>query len=208
MSIDEENYQLLSGGRLYAVSRDNGQWQVVDMEAMAQQMRALGLGKIFKQPQSKGGESEDDVQFRATGRTETVGGIKGDVYEITVRQPSGRVESAEAVLADNDQLVTLQRAMGLLAARHVEAWSGKAKTRAFDELSRAAQQQKRGALLRYEQEIRLVSISADGLPDTHFQLPENARVVDPSDEGGPEDKADISEAVGEGMEKLKGLFGR
>jgi hypothetical protein len=208
MGVDEDNYQLLSSGRLYAVSRDNDQWQVVDMEAMTQQMKTLGLGKVFNQQQIKGGETEDEVQFRATGRTETVGGITGDIYEITVREPSGRVETAEAVLADNEQVVTLQRAMALIAARHVEAWSGKRTTQAFDAFSRAAQQQKRGALLRYEQEIRLVSINADSLPDTRFQLPENARVVDTTGQGDAEDRPDISEAIDEGMEKLKGLFGR
>ena len=183
-------------------------WQVIDVEAMSQQMKALGLGKVFKQPQLKGGETGDDVQFRATGRKETVGGISGEVYEITVREASGRVETAEAVLADNEEVVTLQRAMAVITARHVEAWSGQKATRTFEALSRAAQQQQRGALLRYEQRIRLVSLSADNLPDARFQLPEKSRTADTSGPGKAEDRPDVSDAIGEGMEKLKGLFGR
>ena len=208
MSLDDNHYQLLSGGRLYAVSRDNGRWEVIDVESMSQQMKALGLGKVFSPSQMKGSETADEVHFRKTGRKETVGGLTGEVYEITVREASGRVETAEAVLADNEEIVTLQRAMALITARHVEAWSGQQATQAFDALSRAAQQQQRGALLRYEQQIRLVSLSADSLPDTHFQLPENARTVDASGQGDAEERPNVSDAIGEGMEKLKGLFGR
>ena len=79
MDTSPTTYTLLSNGKVYSVTCEDGQCNAMDMGAMAGM--ASGLSSMF------GGGSDPDnyeVRYEKTGKTETVAGYKGTIYEAVV----------------------------------------------------------------------------------------------------------------------------
>jgi hypothetical protein len=173
MDTGEDSYLLLTGGKTYGVSRDNGKWTAVDMEQVGRMGRSLGLNTA--------GEEDDsgEVTFQKTGRTETIAGYKGDVYIVVVTDKSGGEEQHEVVFGkhrDLDDLNRAWRAFGsnlgnALRMKNIQGLGYQARER----------QQELGTALRYEDEMILRSVAKQSLSPSHYELPRDVERVDMQD---------------------------
>lgn len=94
--VNAKEYSLLKNGKAYSVFYDNGQPQVIELGAMLQAM-----GQMAQQMADEYPDFGEVITTKATGKTETHAGVKGEVFLITAKQANGETETVEAVLSDN-----------------------------------------------------------------------------------------------------------
>lgn len=155
---DEGDYLLMRDGKAYSVSQSDGQTMVMDMEGMGAMVQAMA---------SKGGQNKNPFgsidSVEATGKTDTVAGIKGRVYHMTWTDPDGSPKSGEAVLTDDPLAVEMTRAYFTSTGSMV----GMDITNAFLD---ALPGKDRG-LLRMGEQLQVESISRADPPASTFKLP-------------------------------------
>jgi len=160
-----ENYQLMLDGRLYAVA----QGQVIDVEKVSRQIRAVGADTFLAG--LLGDATSDvptDVSMRPLGRQETIAGYTGEVYEAVARTSNGE-QRAQVVVTDNPDLKAVQDAL-MRAAKDAVAAVG-AESSAYTRPLQQVEQQRLGGLLRYGEDLRLVSLDHEPIPAGHIALP-------------------------------------
>ncbi len=165
VGTDAEHYQLMVGGRLYAVA----QGQVIDVEKVSRQIRAVGADTFLAG--LLGDATSDvptDVSVRPLGRQETVAGYKGEVYEALARTSNGE-QRAELVVTDNAELKAVQDALMKVAKDAVAAIG--AKSSPYAKPLEQVEQQRLGGLLRYGEELRLVSLDRTAIAAGRIALP-------------------------------------
>lgn len=159
MGTSGDDYMLVRDGNAYMVSNRGGQPMVIDWAAMRSMMGGGNAG-----PQAQGPVGDDTlVSMEATGRSETVAGIEGEVYRVTYRDDSGQ-GTQEVVLSDHP-----------LAVEMTQAWFATMQAmvgRSGGEGSMDAELAERGlGLLRAGDDFRVTQVSDDGRPDGDFELP-------------------------------------
>ncbi|MFZ5491234.1 MAG: hypothetical protein ACOY6E_01875 [Pseudomonadota bacterium] len=165
IGTDAENYQLMLDGRLYAVA----QGQVIDVEKVSRQIRAVGADTFLAG--LLGDATSDvptDISVRALGRQETVAGYTGDVYEAVARTSNGE-QRAELVVTDDANLKAVQDALMKVAKDAVAAVG--AESSAYTRPLQQVEQQGLGGLLRYGEDLRLVSLDHTPIPAGRIRLP-------------------------------------
>jgi hypothetical protein len=165
IGTDAENYQLMLDGRLYAVA----QGQVIDVEKVSRQIRAVGADTFLAG--LLGDATSDvptDVAVRPLGRQETVAGYTGAVYEAVARTSNGE-QRAEMVVTNNPDLKAVQDALMKVAKDAVAAVG--AESSAYARPLEQVEQQRLGGLLRYGEDLRLVSLGREPIPAGRIQLP-------------------------------------
>lgn len=160
-----DGYVLLTGSKLYSVAREDGQQTVVDMEQAMGMARAMGMG----QPKT----SACAANYADTGRSETVAGYAGKVYEVTVTGCGMDKPKDEAVLSSDPDVVKAGRAWAAIASRMARL-SGASGADASHLVAGGG----KGGLLRYGQDITLVALAKKSLAASHYELPKGARPVD------------------------------
>ena len=116
-------YMLMQDGKLYSVSTVQGRTMVLDVSGMAAMLRQMGgrgaggLGAVA--PSAWGAARVSGVE--ATGRSETVAGIQGEVYEVRWRDSNGRSHTDEAVLNGDPRAVELVAVLRGVAASYSDA---------------------------------------------------------------------------------------
>lgn len=165
MDMDEKGDAAIikRDGKTYSISRSNGETQVMDMSAMMKMMQAMG-GEAAQTQNPFGGINS----IKATGKTETVAGIKGRVYHMTWTNPGGSRESGDAVLTDDPLVVEMTRA-------YLGSMSGMTDADTAANWEDALPGKDRG-LLRMGDQMRVDSISRADPPASTFELP--AKPVD------------------------------
>jgi len=156
MDTGEDSYMLVTGGKVYGVSRDNGKWTAVDMEQVGRLGRSLGF--------NKGQQKDDatDVKFQKTGRTETIAGYKGDVYIVEVTDAEGGKEQHEVVFGKHRDLETLNRAWKAFGSHLGNAMQMK-NLQGLGSQTMQGRQQELGTALRYEDRMILRSVAKQSL---------------------------------------------
>lgn len=101
---DSSHYLLMRDGKAYSISQEGGETLVMDMESMRSMVQAMGGQDQKENPFG----SIDSV--KATNTSETLAGIKGQVYHMTWTEADGSQKSGEAVLTDNPLVVEMTRA--------------------------------------------------------------------------------------------------
>lgn len=155
-------------GKTYAVIRNEGTPMVMEMGGMMKMM-----GSMANQQANATTDAFDDVEryygLTATGRAESVGGVRGEVYRLDYDTKSGQRKSEELVLGT--QTAVREMSQSMLAF-------GTAMTTAMGiiepEGSRQLQaelQRKNVGVLRFGQEYRVVSLSSTKPPASRFVLP-------------------------------------
>jgi hypothetical protein len=178
MSMPGGQFMLVNGDNTYMVRKQNEQWVAIDMAAMGkmmQQMRKQGGGQSPGQGQPGSG----DVDFRDTGRTETVAGYEGSVYEVT--GPEG--ETSEIVLSDHEDIVALSRGWVEFTGNMTKQM-GAVSEQMQDRMMSRSDIDKRGGILRAGDDMRIKSVSTDSKDSAYFELPEGTKVQDMSGMGG------------------------
>lgn len=165
VGTDAENYQLMLDGRLYAVA----QGQVIDVEKVSRQIRAVGADTFLAG--LLGDATSDvptDISVRPLGRQETVAGYTGDVYEAVARTSNGE-QRADLVVTDDANLKAVQDALMKVAKDAVAAVG--AESSAYTRPLQQVEQQGLGGLLRYGEDLRLVSLDHTPIPAGRIRLP-------------------------------------
>jgi len=157
--IDEsdDEYLVVRDNTPYMVTEENGKLSVIDLSGMAEFLAEFG-GELTNNPYNWGKMNA----FRETGSRETVAGIEGNVYAVTLKDPNGQTESLEAVLTDDRQVVELMQryATTLQTAFDVSEVS--------DLLAELPKDQR--GVLRFGRYLRLKSISSDEPEDDLFEF--------------------------------------
>jgi hypothetical protein len=224
METQPDSYMLLTGDKIYMVSKDEGKWKVVDMDQMA------GLMKMY------GGVAAGTIQiddystsFQATGRTEKIASYKGTVYLVEVRDENKElIEKDEVVFSKNSDVKRASQAMMAISAKMGNKMGPDISAQLDKAMLQAAENDYGGAL-RYGTDMRLINIEKGPLPDAYFQLPQNSQLVevpqpppaqsgqkggffgqlmgDSEDAAKDETRSSTVDAVREGVRgALKGLF--
>lgn len=165
IGTDAQNYQLMLDGRLYAIAEG----RVIDVDKVSRQIRAVGADTFLAG--LLGDATSDvptDVSVRPLGRQETVAGYKGDVYEALARTSNGE-QRAELVVTDNADLKAVQDALMKVAKDAVAAIG--ADSSPYAKPLEQVEQQRLGGLLRYGEDLRLVSLDRAPIAAGRLQLP-------------------------------------
>ena len=159
MDMAKDMFLLLKGDKTYSVRKEGSGWVATDLDEIKKMTAGFaGMGMA---------DDEDDGQqgsFRDTGRTETVAGYKGKVYEVI----DADGERSEIVLTDHKDLTTITQAMTRLGAQS-------AKNMGF--LGADTMSEHRDmvgghtGLLRQDKDMTLVSVDKSSKGSGHFDLP-------------------------------------
>ena len=170
LNLGEDLALLVDGPREFLLQRQSGQWRATEVGQLRSQLQHW-LGNVDMDTlrgQLPGGERlpqiDSQARLEATGRTETVAGMPGQVYRIHLTDARGQPVVHEAVLGDEPALLRLQQSLLRLAS----GLPGLQLPRALDALPETA-------LLRYEQQMRLVRLEERALPASRFQPPQTTR---------------------------------
>jgi hypothetical protein len=139
-----------------------GQTMVMDMAKMKEMAENMGGG----QAETMTGQQAQQVDsLEATGGTETIAGLEGEVYNIKWTDKNGTRHDDELVLTDDAQV------REMMAAFHDYQRS---MTGEPDPIATELQERELG-MLRFGDRFQLAELS-DSTPDaTIFELPENAK---------------------------------
>lgn len=170
LNLGEDLALLVDGPREFLLQRQGGQWRATEVGQLRSQLqRWLGNADIDAlRSQLPGGERlpqiDSQARLEATGRTETVAGMRGQVYRIHLTDSRGQPVVHEVVLGDEPELLRLQQSLLRLAS----GLPGLQLPAALDALPETA-------LLRYEQQMRLVRLEERALPASRFRPPQTTR---------------------------------
>ncbi|BDQ34358.1 hypothetical protein [Pseudodesulfovibrio portus] len=164
MDTSATSYMLLSKGKVYSVNCEDGQCQVMDMGAMMNS----GLGSMF----GGGGDTDYEVRYEKTGRTETVAGYKGVVYEAVTFENGKVVSRDEMVLSNHSNIKKLTE--GWIAMAEVMTQS---MGDSFDDSLDEARKMGYGGMLRMGDDMRLHKLAVRNLDSAYYRLPANSQQV-------------------------------
>jgi hypothetical protein len=173
MDMGTDSYMLLSGQKVYTVSRQDSQWNVMDMGQLASAMKRYGtLPAAMNQK-----ENHYQTDFRRTGRTETIAGYKGSVYVVETKDASGRViNSGEVVFSKNKDIKRINKAWLVLASRARDMIGLKAP-KDVAAATQKAEKSGYGGALRID-DLKLVKVEKPTLSASYFELPAGAKMKD------------------------------
>lgn len=172
MEVQQGQFMLVQDDKVYMVHQQGGQWTAVDMSKMGEMMKRMGQ----QAPQHGAGDvSGGEAEFNDTGRTETIAGYEGKVYEVV--SPDG--ERNEVVLSKHDDIVELSRAWVRISGKMVQNMGMMDKAGLEDAISES-EVNEMGGMLRVGDDMRLKSVSTEDKGDDHFELPEGTRIQDMS----------------------------
>ncbi|MFN3714570.1 MAG: hypothetical protein ACK4SX_13005 [Alcanivoracaceae bacterium] len=160
MDVAKDTFMLLKGGKSYSVRRDGNRWVAMDLAEMQKMFAGMG-GVASDDDDDEGGE----ISFRDTGRTETVAGYRGKVYEVT----DDEGERTEMVLTDHRDIMAITRGMANLGMQAASNMSGE-KAPGMELLS-SMFPGGNGGMLRQGRDMVLVSVDKTSKPASFYDLP-------------------------------------
>jgi hypothetical protein len=171
MSAPGGGYLIITGGEGYIAAQDGRNWTVFrfrDMAAMISRMGAsmgaMGLGGDDINILDVDGTPE----IRNTGRTETVAGISGEVYEvISTNASNGNREVTELVLSDHPDALSAYQGFMRITTMMGEMVGVRGLDALMDDTYGLAGK----AILRADNDWVLTSVNRGNIPDANFVLP-------------------------------------
>ncbi|MGD9211326.1 MAG: hypothetical protein PVI90_11145 [Desulfobacteraceae bacterium] len=173
MDTSQQGYMLLTKDKMYMITRQEGQWQAIDMDQMAGMMQSFG--------QNASQNMQDDIEnipdeLKDSGRTEVVAGYKGKVYLIQEEQSDGSLKEVEIVLSTHPDIKKINQGWLALSNR-MGKMMGEEMAQSIKRATEKSDKEKLGGLLRYEDIIKLNSVKKKKLEDDFFKLPEEITMV-------------------------------
>lgn len=170
MNMGEDSYILMSQGKGYMVSKEQGEWVATSMEDMKKMMEMSGIRDLISQMGKKHVQDDRPPRFEKTGRVETIAGIKGQVYMVSMDKAMGKPETVEMVFGEDPRLIRLHQAQarwaessGMMSGREGHSYS--------ELIKRYAKSGPGGAMLRYADVMKLESIQEAKLANNRFNVP-------------------------------------
>ncbi|WP_439106131.1 hypothetical protein [Congregibacter sp.] len=156
-------YALVRDGSIYTVMQQDGNTLVIDAGSA---MKGMGGGAAPAVPSQFNSKIES---LENTGRSETVAGIKGEVYQLNSKDENGNLQSEEVVLSDDPRALELRDALFLMVgvAAQLTAEGTVDNTQSI----KKALADINSGILRYGQEMTVTSIDGDAVDASRFELP-------------------------------------
>ena len=186
MNMGADSYILMNQGKGYMVSKEDGEWVATSMESLKKMMEMSGIRDLMAKMGKKHVQDDRPPRFENTGRIETIAGIKGQVYIVSIDNATGQPETAEMVFGEDPRLVRLHQAQ----ARWAEQFGmmGGQEGASYSELiKKYAKNGPSGAMMRYEDVMKLESVQEANLSDSRFRVP-RIKEVDLGSMGSRRDK--------------------
>ncbi len=167
MRIEEvgqsDAFMIMREGKLYSVAYQGSNPMVIEIGGAMAMMSTLGDGMMFNQ------DAEEIVSFRNTGHSETVAGLRGQVYEMTFIDKKG-VHSTEVMVLSKDRTV---HEMTKTMAGMSDALMGAVNAeKSADELLIEEKVIGKGyGVLRYGDDFALSHIDSNQPASSRFDLP-------------------------------------
>lgn len=162
-----DNYIIVEGDKVYAVTYENGRPVVLDLAAMGKMLGAVG-GTAGQLPLQMGRQIGEILELRSLGRNETLAGITGQLHELVYLDAEGDRQTEEVVLSTDPAVCELTQVM-LQLSRVLVTILGQ-PVDPLDALERILQNGRQG-LLRIGSEVRLASLSTKTPAVERFVLP-------------------------------------
>ncbi|WP_420427914.1 hypothetical protein [Algiphilus sp.] len=172
---EADTYMVIRDGRMYSVAGG----MVFDASSL---MRSFA-----GQAPAPGDDVGDFHGLKATGRSETVAGIPGEVYVIDFTDSEGRRQQKEAVLSRDKRAREMQQAF--MHMTQVMAEATNTNTSGAAEMDAALDGR---GILRMGNEMRVTAISGSTPPAARFELPSEPQQLGG---GGSEGEGGIGAAI-------------
>ena len=156
----QDGTMIMRDGKLYTVS--NG--MVIEMGSM---MRQLGGAMAQSTPGSGPDDLNRFVSLKGTGKSETVAGVKGEVYELKYEDENGKLVTEEMVLSKDARAVEMRKAMEQMG-QNMRVAMNRPETDGERKLMAAYGN---FGVLRYGTDFRVVSLSDKNPAMSRFELP-------------------------------------
>lgn len=169
LQVAEDSFMLLADGKVWMVNRDGKAWTAMDMSEMGKMMQGFkmpGMGK-----ESAGQSAGNDVTFKKTGRTETIAGYTGNVYEVNDKSAG---ERWEVVLTDHDDVTAASKAFVAFSGAMASGMgmTGFNPAQVMDTIASHVET----GLLRQDDNMRLTAIDTGKQADSVFALPPGTKI--------------------------------
>lgn len=167
IQLTADSYMLVNGKESFMLNRQGDTWMAMNLASL----KVVGdLSGALDQARSQSRDYQNQpVEIKATGKTETIAGFSGEVYEVTVGKQRHQV-----VMTEDNQVKKLQAAMIQLSGRVAQGLGFSVDE--FSGILQAARQDGRG-VLRVDDSMQLKSIKTVQRDKAYYQLPGNTRVI-------------------------------
>jgi hypothetical protein len=156
MSTSEDTYMLVRDNTLYIVGNEGGEPMVFNASSMMQQAAPAATTNEF-------------VSLKKAGRSETVAGIRGDVYLLTMRE-EGKERTEEVVMSDDERAIEFRDALFMMARATMAALDNP-ESKANSEEMEAQLRDTGMGILRVGEEMTVSRISGEKVAAARFELP-------------------------------------
>jgi hypothetical protein len=163
VGVEESSYMLVRDNTLYIVSNEGGEPMVIDASSMMK-----GFSGMVQQA-APSATTAEFVSLEKTGRSETVAGIKGEVYMLTTRQ-DGEESTQEVVMSDDKRAIEFRDALFIMGHAAMEAF-GEYQLRDDNKDVQKQLADMNLGVLRVGQEMTVKEISSDSVAAARFELP-------------------------------------
>jgi hypothetical protein len=163
MGQTADNYMLVRDNNLYVVGNQDGQVMVFDASSM---MR--GFSGMLKQA-APSTTTNEFVSLEKTGRRESIAGITGEVYLLTVIE-DGKQRTDEAVMSDDPRAIEFRDALFVMARAATAALDDDGASKNSKELKARLEETGMG-ILRVGQDLKVTAISGEQIAAARFALP-------------------------------------
>lgn len=162
MQGQADSYVVIRDSKAYAVTPG----LVMDLSNM---MQMFGQQAASSNPGEMGSDVARFIGLSDTGRNETVAGISGDVHILKYVDNDGQEHADEVVLSSNGAVRELTAAMQSIGTSFAVA-AGNGQTQGAKDLWSSLSGKKVG-VLRYTDQMQVVSISGSSPAASRFELP-------------------------------------
>lgn len=161
LNMGADSYALYVEGKVYMLTKAGGSWMATDLAQLKQMMSNMP----FAQKEQAPAPSEKDYKMVKTGRTETVAGYEGNVYEFTDLRNNKKYD---AVLSEHDDIASLYKGL-MKISREIANSAGMG-----DQIPEMPAVQ--GGLLRQGNNLRLTSVDKSDKGQSYYRLPEGVQM--------------------------------
>lgn len=166
---EASNYMIFRDGKPYGVTLQDGHPIVMDLGAMMKAMGGMMQGPQQQQALPGASEIAELRELRNTGRTETVAGVSGEVYELIYVDTQGKTQTDTLVLSKDAKAHELTKAMFAMS-QSMATSIGHAEPAGTKKLESEIIGGKKG-ILRFGAQFRVISLSDAAPVSSRFELP-------------------------------------
>jgi hypothetical protein len=167
---------LINGTKSHLVTLQGSQRIAMDLANMGGALEAFG-GMMMQNAQERMDQFKDSkVQFKKMGRSERVGGYRGEVYQVYLTSFKGN-ETHEIVVSNHPDILALQEIFLELGARASKVMPNNQGLATMNYFSQQAKSVGIGGVLRYGSDLTLREIEKKKLAPGAFQLPPGVTLI-------------------------------